>query len=310
METQTLFLLAFAGVVGFLLLLDLGVFHRKSHEVSVREALGWSAVWVLVALSFNAALIPWRGPEAALLFLTGYLIELSLSVDNLFVFLLLFGQFAVPPAFQHRVLFWGVIGAIVLRLAMILAGGALVAEAHWVLYIFGAFLIFAGAKMLFTGEEPETSPADHPLVRWLRRHLPVSDTPHDGRFIIRDGNGKRLLTPLFVVLISVEVADVMFAVDSVPAIFAITTDPFLVATSNIFAILGLRSMYFALCGIAERLHYLKYGLAAILIFIGIKILIASYYEIPAVVALGVTAGILVVAATVSLLKSPKSPEAS
>lgn len=305
-DTQTWLLIGFAGVVGSLLVLDLGVFHRRAHVISTREALGWSAVWVACAMAFNLALVPWMGTGAALQFLTGYLIELSLSVDNLFVFLLLFTQFGVPPVYQHRVLFWGVLGAIVMRIIMITLGGVLVAKFHWILYLFGAFLAITGARMLLVREESETSPADHPLIRWLRRHLPVSDTAHDGRFLIRE-NGRLRVTPLFVVLISVEIADVMFAVDSVPAIFAVTTNPFIVVTSNIFAIMGLRSMYFALCGLSERLRYLKYGLAVVLMFIGAKILLASVYAIPIAVALSVTAGILAVAVLASLFKTRPAP---
>ncbi|MBF0143941.1 MAG: TerC family protein [Magnetococcales bacterium] len=309
MDGQAWLLIGLAVVVGGLLILDLGVFHRRAHAVTTREALGWSAVWVACAMAFNAAIVPWMGSEAALQFLTGYLIELSLSVDNLFVFLLLFTQFGVPPAYQHRVLFWGVLGAIVMRIVMITVGGALVAEFHWILYLFGVFLAVTGAKMLLARDEAPSSPADHPVIRWLCRHLPVSDTPHDGRFVIRV-EGRRMVTPLFIVLISVEIADVMFAVDSVPAIFAVTTDPFIVVTSNIFAIMGLRSMYFALAGLSQRLRYLKYGLATVLMFIGTKILLAGVYAIPIAVALGVTAGILAVAVIASLVKTSGEAPAS
>lgn len=302
MEPHTIGLTAFIIVVGSLLILDLGVFNRRCHVVGVREALVWSGVWIAFAAAFNLALVPLHGSETALQFLTGYLIELSLSVDNLFIFLLLFGQFAVPAKLQHRVLFWGVLGAIVMRVLMILAGGALVEQFHWVLYLFGAFLAVTGARMLLSREKDEKSPADHPLLRLLRRALPVSDTPHDGRFLVRQG-GRLMATPLLIVLLSVELADLMFAVDSVPAIFAVTTDPFIVATSNIFAILGLRSMYFALCGLTARLRYLKYGLAVVLMFIGAKILVAGFYVVPIIIALGVTVGILTVAVVASLLKT-------
>ncbi|MBF0095452.1 MAG: TerC family protein [Alphaproteobacteria bacterium] len=299
-DPQTWLLVGFAGVIGGLLALDLGVFHRHAHAVTTREALIWSGVWISCAMAFNLTLVPWMGLDPALLFLTGYLIELSLSVDNLFVFLMLFTQFGIPPAYQHRVLFWGVLGAIVLRIIMITAGGALVAQFHWILYLFGAFLAVTGAKMLVAREAEDASPADHPAIRWLRRRLPVTDELHGGRFLVRV-NGRRMVTPLFVVLISVEVADVMFAVDSVPAIFAITTDPFILVTSNLFAIMGLRSMYFALCGLSQRLRYLKYGLAVVLMFIGVKILLAAVYPIPTVVALGVTAAILTVTVVASLI---------
>ncbi|WP_241911603.1 TerC family protein [Telmatospirillum siberiense] len=304
MEQQAYFLVAFAVLVGGLLAVDLGIFHRRSHPVRMREALIWSGVWIATALAFNLALVPWRGSEAALQFLTGYLIELSLSVDNLFVFLLLFTRFAVPPALQHRVLFWGVIGAIVMRVAMIVAGGVLVDKFHGVLYLFGLFLAVTGVRMVFSRDK-ETDPVpitDRFPMSWLRRHLPLTDTPHDGRFVVKI-DGRRMVTPLFLVLISVEIADLMFAVDSIPAIFAITTDPFVVATSNIFAILGLRSLYFALSGLTERLRYLKYGLALVLMFIGAKILLADLYPIPIVPALAITAFILAVAAIASLVKT-------
>lgn len=302
LEPQTYFLMAFGAVVAGLLAADLGIFHRRSHVVSAREALVWSAIWVACALAFNLALVPWRGTETALQFLTGYLIELSLSIDNLFVFLMLFSQFGVPRALQHRVLFWGVLGAVVMRVGMIIAGGTLVDQFHWILYLFGIFLAITGIRMLSSREKEPVPIGDRFLMRWLRRHLPVSDTPHDGRFLVRIG-GRWMVTPLFIVLLAVEIADVMFAVDSVPAIFAITTDPFVVVTSNIFAILGLRSLYFALNGLAERLCYLKYGLATVLLFIGGKILLADLYPIPIAAALGVTAGILSLAVIASLLKT-------
>lgn len=298
-DAHTALLVGFAGGVGTLLALDLGVFHRRAHAVTTGEALRWSAVWVALAAAFNLALVPWLGTGPALQFLTGYLVELSLSVDNLFLFLLLFTRFGVPPAYQHRVLFWGVLGAIVLRVAMIVAGSALVSQFHWVLYLFGVFLAVTGLRMLVATGGQADSAADNAFILWLRRHLPVSDTPHDGRFLVRV-DGRRMVTPLFVVLLSVEVADVMFAVDSIPAIFAITTDPVIVATSNIFAIMGLRSMYFALCGLSQRLRYLKTGLAVILMFIGAKILLAGVYEIPAAAALGVTVAILAATVAVSL----------
>lgn len=302
MATQTWFLIAFTLIIGCLLILDLGVFRRKSQDVSMGQALIWSSVWIGAALLFNGALYFSHGRETALQFLTGYLIELSLSVDNLFVFLLLFGQFAVPSALQHRVLFWGIIGAIVMRIVMIAAGAALITQFHWILYLFGIFLAVTGVRMLLHSKDSETSPADHPLMAWLRRHLPVSETEPNGRFFIRE-NGKRMVTPLFIVLIAVELTDLMFAVDSVPAIFAVTTDVFVVTTSNIFAILGLRSLYFALRGLANRLHYLKHGLAVILMLIGAKILLADIYPIPIAVTLGATAIILAVATVASLMRT-------
>ncbi len=299
MTPQAWLLIAFVALTATLLALDLGVFRRRSHVVTVREALAWSAAWIGCALAFNLALLPWRGTDAALQFLTGYLIELSLSVDNLFVFLLLFGQFAVPPALQHRVLFWGVLGAIVMRVAMIAAGATLIVRFHWILYLFGAFLVTSGARMLLP-RKAAVRAAEPPLVGWLRRHLPVSEAYADGRFMVRV-DGRRMVTPLFIVLVAIELSDLMFAVDSVPAIFAVTTDPFLVATSNIFAILGLRSLYFALGGLAERLRYLKTGLAVVLLFIGGKILVAGIYPIPTILALAITAAILAAAVVASLV---------
>ncbi len=304
MEPQTYFLMAFFVVVAGLLAADLGIFHRRSHAVRPREALIWSAVWVASAMAFCAALVPWRGTETALQFLTGYVIELSLSIDNLFVFLLLFSQFGVSAALQHRVLFWGVLGAIVMRVAMIVAGGALVDQFHWVLSLFGIFLAVTGVKMLLARSKEPTSIENRFPLTWLRRHLPISETQHDGRFFVRIG-ARRMVTPLFVVLLAVEIADLMFAVDSVPAIFAVTTDPFIVATSNIFAILGLRSLYFALSGLAERLRYLKYGLAAVLIFIGGKILLADFYPVPIGLALLITFAILALAVITSLLATSR-----
>lgn len=308
LATETCFMAAFALVVGSLLVLDLGVFHRHGRAVGMREALIWSAVWIGVALAFNLALVPWRGEDSALQFLTGYLIEMSLSVDNLFVFLLLFARFAVPPALQHRVLFWGVIGAIAMRLIMIATGSALVEHFHGVLYLFGLILVISGIRMCLSRDRA-TENAGAPVagreaapMRWIRRWIPLSEGAHDGRFFVTHG-GRRMATRLFLVLISVEIADLMFAVDSIPAIFAITTDPFIVATSNIFAILGLRSLYFALSGLAERLRYLKYGLACVLMFIGIKILLADVYPIAVGPSLGVTAAILAIAALASLIKT-------
>lgn len=287
---QLAFWLAFAAMVGGALALDLGVFHRKTHVVSVREALIWSAVWVALALVFNAAIWHWRGEQAGMEFLTGYLIEKSLSLDNIFVFVLIFSAFAVPAELQHRVLFWGVLGAIALRAVMIGAGAALVAEFHWILYIFGAFLVLTGIKMLFAGEG-HSDPAQNPLVRWVKRHIPVTDRYHGERFLIRLEDGRRMATPLLLALVTVEAADVIFAVDSIPAIFAVTTDPFIVFTSNIFAIMGLRSLYFALAGIVPRFVYLKHGLSLVLVVIGAKMLAnawAGEKVVPTEWALGVT----------------------
>jgi tellurite resistance protein TerC len=288
-----------------LLALDLGVFHRKAHEVSVKEATVWSAVWVALALLFNAGIWWLRGPEPAVQFFTGYLIEKSLSVDNIFVFALLFGYFGVPAAYQHRVLFWGILGALVMRATFILAGVALLERFHWVIYVFGAFLIVTGLKMaLFRNAEMD--PGRNPVLRLVRRLLPVAPTHEGPRFFVRR-EGKLWATPLFLVLVLVETTDLVFAVDSIPAIFAVTSDPFLVYTSNVFAILGLRSLYFLLAGVMQKFTYLKLGLAAVLVFVGVKMTLVDVYEIPSPVSLAVIAALLGISIGVSLWKS-RQPE--
>jgi len=284
-----------------MLALDLGVFHRKSHAVSVREALSWSAVWVALALLFNAGLWYFRGPDPALQFFTGYLIEKSLSVDNIFVFALLFSFFAVPPAYQHRVLFWGILGALVLRAAFIFAGAALIAHFHWVLYVFGAFLILTGVKMAFFGGG-EIHPERNPVLKLLRRFLPTTAGYRGDRLVVKEG-GKWYATPLLLVLAMVESTDLIFAVDSIPAIFAVTADPFLVYTSNVFAILGLRSLYFVLAGVMAKFVYLKLGLSAVLVFVGVKMTVADLWKIPSLASLAVIAGLLAVAVGASLVKA-------
>jgi tellurite resistance protein TerC len=287
----------------FMLALDLGVFHRRSHVVGVREALTWTAVWVALALLFNAGVWFWRGPEVALQFLTGYLIEKSLSVDNIFIFILLFTFFAVPRAYQHKILFWGVLGALVMRAALIVAGTALLARFHWVIYLFGGFLVLTGVRMALQREE-ELHPEDNPVVRLARRLLPVTPEYRGDRFFDRL-DGRWAVTPLFLVLLAVEATDLVFAVDSIPAIFAVTTDPFIVYTSNVFAILGLRSLYFALAGVMGKFHYLKLGLAAVLVFVGAKMTLSGVYKVPIGLALGVVAGILAVAVAASWWRPPK-----
>jgi tellurite resistance protein TerC len=280
---------------------------QGAHKVSVREAAAWSLVWVLLALAFNM-LLWWYldgslGREVAnnkaLEFLTGYLIEKSLAVDNIFVFIMLFGFFAVPVEYQRRVLLYGVLGAIGMRVVMILVGAVLLAKFHWILYLFGAFLVITGIKMLvFAEQEPDL--AKNPVLRWLRGHLRVTDGYHGERFTVRQ-NGVLWFTPLFLVLVLIEVTDLVFAVDSIPAIFAVTDDPFIVFTSNIFAILGLRAMYFLLADIADRFHLLKYGLALVLIFIGAKMLLLDVYKIPIAAALGVVTLVIVASVVASLL---------
>ncbi len=291
-----------------MLFLDLKVFHRKSHVIEFREALGWSAFWVSLAVAFAVGVyFFWPGPaergQKTIEFVTGYLIEESLSVDNLFVFLLIFSYFKVPRLYQHKVLFWGIIGALVMRLAFILAGVALIRRFHWIIYIFGAFLIYTGFK-LFHQEESEIHPEKNPLLRLFRRFFPVTKRYYKDKFFIRK-RGVWIATPLFLVLIVVETTDVLFAADSIPAILAITQDPFIVYTSNVFAILGLRSVYFALAGMMEVFHYLHYGLATILIFIGAKMMLSELYKMPIWVALSVVAGVLAISIIASVLKPHK-----
>ncbi|MDR3106468.1 MAG: TerC family protein [Yokenella regensburgei] len=289
----------FAVVVVIMLAIDLLLQGRRGAQtMSMKQAAGWSILWVTLSLLFNLAfwwyLATTQGREAAdpqaLAFLTGYLIEKSLAVDNVFVWLMLFSYFSVPPALQRRVLVYGVLGAIVLRTVMIFTGSWLISQFEWLLYVFGAFLLFTGVKMALAKEDNEGI-GDKPLVRWLRGHLRMTDKLDSEHFFVRH-NGLLYATPLLLVLILVELSDVIFAVDSIPAIFAVTTDPFIVLTSNLFAILGLRAMYFLLAGVAERFSMLKYGLSVILVFIGIKMLIVDFYHIPIAISLGVVFGIL------------------
>ncbi|EFR3368878.1 TerC family protein [Salmonella enterica] len=291
----------FAVVVVIMLSIDLLLQGRRgAHAMSMKQAAGWSILWVTLSLLFNAAfwwyLAETQGREVAdpqaLAFLTGYLIEKSLAVDNVFVWLMLFSYFSVPPALQRRVLVYGVLGAIVLRTIMIFAGTWLITQFEWLLYVFGAFLLFTGVKMALAKED-ESGIGEKPMVRWLRGHLRMTDTIENEHFFVRK-NGLLYATPLLLVLIMVELSDVIFAVDSIPAIFAVTTDPFIVLTSNLFAILGLRAMYFLLSGVAERFSMLKHGLAVILVFIGIKMLIVDFYHIPIAISLGVVFGILTI----------------
>ena len=293
-----------AGFIAFvlaMLALDLGVFNRKSHAISMKEAGIWTAVWIGLALLFNVVIYLWRGQQAALEFLTGYLIEKALSVDNLFVFALLFGMFAVPARYQHRVLFWGVLGALVMRALFIGAGAALLDRFHWMIYVMGAFLIFTAVKLALQ-KETAIHPERNPLVRLYSKVFPVTPSYHGEAFFVRLG-GVLTATPLFIVLLVVESTDVVFAVDSIPAIFAVTTDPFLVYTSNVFAILGLRSLYFLLAGALDKFHYLKPALAVILGFVGVKMLVSGIYKIPVAASLGVIAGLLALAIVASVLRA-------
>jgi tellurite resistance protein TerC len=283
--------IGFNGFVLIMLALDLGVFHRKAHLVTLKESLTWTAVWVVMAMIFNFGIARYMGNEKALEFFTGYVIEKSLSVDNVFVFALLFSYFAVPPLFQHKVLFWGVLGALVMRAVMIALGAKLITEFAWVIYIFGAFLILTGLKMIFKKEE-EIHPERNPLVWLFKRWMPVTSEYRADKFFVRE-NGILMATPLFVVLLLVEFTDLIFAVDSIPAIFAVTTDPFIVYTSNVFAILGLRSLYFALAGVMDKFHYLKIGLGVVLTFVGVKMLLAhTPWKIDTLVSLGVIVMVL------------------
>jgi len=274
----------FNAFVLLMLAIDLGVFHRQSKKVSFKEAITWSVVWITLALIFNGWIYYSMGEKPALEFLTGYLVEKSLSVDNIFVFVLLFSFFKVPDEYRHRVLFWGVIGALIMRAIFIGVGAVLIAKFHWIIYLFGAFLVFTGYKM-FKKSAADMHPEQNPLVSWFIKRGKVTNEYHGKKFFVTI-DGKRLATPLFLCLLSIEFTDLIFAVDSIPAIFAITNDPFIVYTSNVFAILGLRSLYFALEGIITKFPYLRYGLAIILIFIGCKMLLVDVFKMPVVVSLG------------------------
>ncbi|MFN3266481.1 MAG: TerC family protein [Deinococcales bacterium] len=304
-----------AGVLG-VLALDLGVFNRKARVVSVKEAGIWTAVWVSLGLAFATVIFVWQGQQKGFEWLTGYVVEYSLAVDNIFVFVLVFGYFNVPAQYRHRVLFWGILGALFMRGAMIGLGSALIKEFHWILIIFGVFLLYTGIKML-TQKESEAHPDidKNPAVRLAKRFLKISDQ-YDGQKFFTTQNGVRMATPLFLVLVFIEFTDLIFAVDSIPAIFAITQDPFIVFTSNVMAILGLRSMYFLLADIVDRFVYLKTGLAVILSFVGVKLLmpdvskwiLGESIKIPTAVSLGVIVSILVICVVASLMRTAKKPE--
>jgi tellurite resistance protein TerC len=297
--------LLWAGFLAFvlaMLAIDLGVFHKNAHEVSLKEAGIWSAVWIALAVVFNIGVYRWFGPERALEFTTGYLIEKALAVDNIFVFVVIFSTFAVPSIYQHRVLFWGVLGALVMRAAFIFAGGAFLQRFHWAIYVFGALLAVTGIKLLLQRNE-EMHPENNPLVRWFQKIVPMTPDFHGDKFMVVK-NGRRYGTPLLLALVAVEVTDLIFAVDSIPAIFAITSDPFIVFTSNIFAILGLRSLYFLLAGIITKFVYLKVGLSFVLVFVGAKMLLMDVYKVPIGASLAVIASILGLSIVISLLKPP------
>jgi tellurite resistance protein TerC len=296
---------AFVALILVLLSVDLGIFHRHAHAVTVREALYWSAIWVLLSLIFGAWVYGTFGKQHGLEFFAGYLIEYALSVDNVFVFILIFSFFAVPSKLHHRVLFWGILGALIMRATFIVAGAALLSVFHWAIYIFGAFLVFTGGKILRQGDT-EVEPERNPVVRLFQRVVPMTSDYESGKFFLRY-EGKFAATPLALVLVTVEATDLVFATDSIPAIFGVTRDPFIVYTSNICAILGLRSMYFLLAAVIRRFAYLGTGIGIVLMFIGIKMLISSFYNIPIGFSLAIVAAILAVACVLSLLFPPKEP---
>lgn len=302
MEVNIWFYVGFTAFVLIMLALDLGVFHREAHAVQPKEAGMWVGIWMTLAFTFATVIYFWGGSEPALLFVTGYLIEQSLSVDNIFVIVMIFSYFAIPDKYQHRVLFWGILGALVMRGVFIGAGTMLIKQFSWIMYLFGAFLIFTGIRMA-TQQDEEFDAERNPVMRTARRFLPVTNR-YDGQKFFTMENGQKAATPLFLVLIMVEFTDLVFAVDSIPAIFAVTTDPFLVYTSNVFAILGLRSMYFLLSGIVHKFVYLKYGLAVILTFVGVKMVIVDYYHVPIVASLLVIVITLVTSIVASLMFPP------
>jgi tellurite resistance protein TerC len=297
-----LFWISFNLFVLAMLALDLWVFHRPAHLVKFREAVAWSVTWILLAMAFAVLVYFWRGRESAVEFTTGYIIELSLSVDNLFIFLLIFRYFQVPADHQHKVLFWGILGALVMRAVFIVVGIGLIQRFHWITYIFGAFLVYSGIR-LFGQKDAVLDPEKNPVLRLFRKCMPVTEDYEGDKFFVRRGG--LYATPLLIVLLVVETTDLLFATDSIPAVLAITLKAFIVYTSNVFAILGLRSMYFVLAGMMEVFHYLHYGLSAVLIFIGAKMLAADYYPIPTLVALGVVAGALAIAMLASILHPEK-----
>jgi tellurite resistance protein TerC len=301
MSDQMWYWIGFNAFVLVMLALDLGVFHRNAHEVKMKEALITSAVWVALALAFNLGVYFWMGEKKALEFLTGYIIEKSLSVDNIFVFIMVFTYFHVPSLHQHKILFWGIIGALIMRAIFIFAGVALIEKFHWTIYIFGLFLIVTGIKMAFQ-KDKKIEPEKNPVIRLFRRLFPVTDN-YDGSNFLTKVNGRTFATPMMIVLIVIETTDLIFAVDSIPAILAITDDPFIVYTSNVFAILGLRALYFALAGIMQLFHYLAYGLSSVLVFVGAKMMLVDFYKIPIQISLLVIVAILTLSVAASVMRS-------
>ena len=317
MEHSTLMWVLFNGFVLAMLALDLGVFHKKAHEVKMKEALTWSAVWIGCAMIFNLLIYyywDWIAPgsgysnsDAALAFLTGYLIEKSLSVDNVFVFLMVFTYFQVPSLYQHKVLFWGILGALIMRAIFIFAGVSLITTFHWTIYIFGALLIFTGINMAMQ-KDKKLEPEKNPVIRLFKKWFPVTNDYHGDHFFAKI-DGRKVATPMFIVLLVIETTDVIFAVDSIPAILAITSNPFIVYTSNVFAILGLRALYFALAGIMGLFHYLHYGLSVILVFVGTKMMLVDLFKIPVGISLMVVMSILVISVVLSKMFPPKAKAA-
>lgn len=306
MQVDLIWWVAFNVFVLAMLALDLGVLHRNPHEIRIREALFWSFIWTILALAFGVWIYYWGGRQPGLAFLTGYVIERSLSIDNIFIFYLVFAYFAVPREYQYKVLFWGILGAIAMRAVFIAVGITLISMFHWVIYIFGVFLVLTGIKMA-TSEKVEIHPEKNPVLKLFRRWFPTTtDYEGDRFFVVRDG--RTFATPLLIVLFIVETTDLVFAVDSIPAVLAITTDPFIVYTSNILAILGLRALYFALAGITTVFRYIHYGLSVILIFVGIKMLLQDVYEISVVASLGFVGAVLLISVVASVLLAGKSPE--
>lgn len=313
MEQSALMWVLFNVFVLAMLALDLGIFHKKAHEVKMKEALIWSAVWISLAMVFNVLIYyfwDWMAPgsgysnkEASLAFLTGYVIEKSLSVDNVFVFLMVFTYFRVPSLYQHKILFWGILGALVMRAIFIFAGVALITKFHWMIYLFGAILIVTGVKMV-TQKDKKLDPEKNPVIKMFRKFFPVTNEYNADHFFVKQ-HGRKYATPMFVVLLFIETTDVIFAVDSIPAILAITSNPFIVYTSNVFAILGLRALYFALAGIMGLFHYLHYGLSVILVFVGGKMMLVDFFKIPIEISLAVIVVVLVVSVILSKMFPPK-----
>jgi tellurite resistance protein TerC len=308
MEGQALAWVLFNVLVLGVLVLDLAVFHRRPHVLGVKEAVGWVIFWVALAAVFAVFVYSWKGRAAALEFATGYLIEESLSMDNMFVFLMIFSYFAVPRPYQHRVLFWGILGALFMRAALIFAGVTMIQRFHWVIYLFGGFLIITGIKMVFL-KDKEFRPEANPILRLVRRCIPLASHYEGSNFFTKE-NGRLAATPLFIVLVVIETTDLIFALDSIPAVLAITHDPFIVYTSNVFAILGLRALFFAVAGALELAHYLHYGLSAILVFVGVKMLLSDYYRMPLGVALGTVAGILAISLVASWVRHRRRTQVS